>query len=54
MPEPSRKSQVVRLKNKKPFLLFRPSAAEADLAFYRDYDPEFLLKKDVCLGVCRE
>jgi hypothetical protein len=41
MPEPSSKSQVVRLKNEKPFLLFRPSAAEADLAFYRDYDPEF-------------
>lgn len=50
MPEPSRKSQVVRLKNEKPFLLFRPSVAEADLAFYRDYDPEFLLKKAVCLA----
>jgi hypothetical protein len=50
MPEPSKKSQVVRLKNEKPFLLFRPSVAEADLAFYRDYDPEFLLKKAVCLA----
>jgi len=40
----------MRLKNEKPFLLFRPSAA-ADLAFYRDYDPEFLLKKAMCLAV---
>ena len=41
---------VGRLKDDKPFLLCRPSARKADLAFYRDYDPEFLLKKALCLA----
>ena len=50
MAERSRKIHVGPLKDEKLFLLFRPSAQEADHAFYRDYDPEFLLKKAVCLA----
>ncbi len=46
----SRKPYAGRLKDEKPFLLFRPSAREADLIFYRDYDPEFLLKKALFLA----